>query len=63
VKVGDVVKLKEHYRFTEDCKFGIVIRCDNGPDERDSWLSYQVQWGHESLWHGDHELELVSESR
>ncbi len=62
MKVGDVVKLRANYRM-KDCDFGIIVRIDSGHDARDNWIAYEVRWSYDSMWHGDHELELISESR
>ena len=61
MKVGDVVELKENYQFADGAGFGIIIDFDTGPDGKDSWIAYLVQWNTCSLWHGGHELELISE--
>lgn len=63
MKVGDLVRCKdENYVFGSgvDNGLGIVIQIETyDPDS----LSVHVQWGDDSLWYEEKDLEIISESR
>jgi len=63
MKVGDIVLLRENWRWTGVYYGpGVITFIEEGANGIGAWKSYRVQWNDDFSFHEEEQLELISES-